>query len=38
MTRLSTVEIGPEAPRDVPVHRQEVYDAIKSQEKSDGKP
>lgn len=30
------VRIGIEAPRDTPVHRREVYDAIKAQAKNEG--
>lgn len=30
------VRIGIEAPRDTPVHRREVYDAIKAQAQSEG--
>lgn len=30
--REGKVRIGIEAPSDIPVHRQEVYDAIKSQQ------
>lgn len=34
--RGDKVRLGIEAPQEVPVHRQEVYDAIKRQEKNDG--
>lgn len=34
--RGDKVRIGIEAPRDTPVHRREVYDAIKAQAKSEG--
>ena len=34
--RGDKVRIGIEAPRDTPVHRREVYDAIKAQAQSEG--
>ncbi len=34
--RGDKVRLGIEAPKDVPVHRQEVYDAIKRAEGTDG--
>lgn len=33
--RGDKVRLGVEAPKEVPVHRREVYDAIKRNEKSD---
>ena len=32
------VKLGIEAPNDVPVHRSEVYEAIKQQQQRDGRP
>ena len=34
--RGDKVRLGIEAPQDVPVHRKEVYDAIKRQERAGG--
>jgi len=36
--RGDKVRLGIEAPTDIPVHRQEVYDAIKEEDNPDGKP
>lgn len=33
--RRDKVRLGIEAPRDIPVHRREVYDAIKRSERSE---
>jgi carbon storage regulator len=35
--RGDKVRLGITAPRDIPVHRREVYDAIKAEEKENGK-
>ena len=36
--RDGKVRLGIEAPKEVPVHRREVYDAIKRAEQTDGAP